>query len=108
MSNYTLYCGKLSYKVSPEAQKALEGLMYWSHVEKLEALEKNPDVHALKNANDCIGLAMDECEKLKVPNWVGNGAMAWAIKNDLRENYAEDFFTKSSYAKKEKQSEIER
>jgi len=96
MSKYKLYCGKLSFDVSPEAQKALEGLMYWVHVKKLESRKKEPNVHAIKNASECIGLAMKDCEKLKVPNWVGNGAIAWACNNDLREHYSEEFFTKSA------------
>lgn len=112
--NYTLYCGKLEYEVTPEVQKVLEGAMYWSHCEKLDTAElriaEKPDSkytpkeiaelrRSVEQAQLTIRDRMDEMEKLGVPNWVGNGALAFGKDNDLRDHYMSEFFEKSKYSK---------
>lgn len=112
--NYTLYCGKLEYEVTPEVQKVLEGAMYWSHCEKLDSAElriaEKPDSkytpeeiaelrHSVEQAQLTIRDRMDEMEKLGVPNWVGNGALAFGKDNDLRDHYMSEFFEKGKYSK---------
>ena len=94
--NFELHCGHLSYEVTPQVQKTIEGLMYWVHCENLEESEPQPDVHSLKEAQESIKDMMDCCEKLKVPNWVGNGAIQFARENDLRSHYMSEYFAKSA------------
>lgn len=112
--NYTLYCGKLEYEVTPEVQKVLEGAMYWSHCEKLDSAElriaEKPDSkytpdeiaelrRSVEQAQFAVRDRMNEMEKLGVPNWVGNGALAFGKDNDLRVHYMSEFFEKSKYSK---------
>lgn len=122
---HTLHCGSLSYDVTPEAKKAIEGLMYWTHCIKLDeselasyvgelSKEENAaltELNAnLKDEKASVKDMMDECEKQGVPNWVGNGAMQFARDNDLRGHYMNEFFEKSQYAEKstKKHKETER
>ncbi len=97
---HTLYCGKLRYDVTPASKSALEGLIYWTHVLKLERAEKEPNEYAIKEADLSIKDMMNECEALGVPNWVGNGAIQYGETHDLRSVYIHDFFTKSQYSEK--------
>lgn len=107
---YNLYCGHCSYGITPEVNKALEGLMYWTYEERMERASKNPDKKYLDNADLSIRQMMNRCEELGVPNWVGNGAIEFARDNDLKAHYMSEFFTKSAYAEKKekKQTDIER
>lgn len=129
-ANYTLHCGELSYEVTPEVQKTLEGVMYWCHCEKLDSAElraaekdkaekgdksaySDEEIQKLKYEVEqehlSIGDFMDKMEQQGVPNWVGNGAMDWAVNNDLREHSFREFFKDSDYAEKpEKQEEYGR
>lgn len=119
----TLYCGKFTYEVTPEVQKVLEGVMYWTHCEKLDSQElqgaekhirkcekegKTPKYteeeinnlrHDVEEARTTLRDLMQKMDQLDVPNWVGNGAMHWAETHDLRNHYLSDFFDKSKYAK---------
>lgn len=135
--NYVLHCGKLSYEVTSEVEETLKGAMYWEHCLKLdtielknaekavEAIEKGintsgftrytkEDVDELRNAvkEDDLSIKdmMNEMEKQGVPNWVGNAALEFGRKNDLRVVYFSDFFEKSPYAVKEQKgkTDIER
>ena len=123
MKNYTLHCGQLSYEVTPQVQKVLEGVMYWVHCEKLDSAElrqaEKPDSgytqeevaklrHDVEQCSETIRDRMNEMEKLGVPNWVGNGAMAWAKDNDLRSHYMSEFFEKSRYAQRKSNKPIEK
>lgn len=126
--NYHLKCGNFSYEVTPEVQKTLEGVMYWCHCEKLDSAElreaekdkaakgeksaySNEEIidlkYSVKQAHLSIGDFMTKMEQQKVPNWVGNAAMGWAITHDLRKHSFRDFFEKSIYASKNNQA-IER
>lgn len=120
-----LYCGEMSYEVTPKAEKAIEGVMYWTHCEKLDSAELreaekafkkheqtgeyckytqeeiNQLRHEVEQEHLSIGDMMNAMEKEGVPNWVGNGAMEWARNHDLREHHMSDFFEKSAYAKKQ-------
>ena len=96
MKTYKLHCGQLDYEVTPEAKKAIDGLMYWTHVKELES--KSGNVHAFNKANQSVADMMNSCEKLGVPNWVGNGAMQFAKDNDLRNHYLSEFYEKSIYS----------
>ena len=96
MKTYKLHCGHLDYEVTSEAKKAIDGLMYWTHVKELESVSGN--IHALNDANKSIADMMKACERLGVPNWVGNGAMQFARDNDLRKHYLSEFYEKSVYS----------
>ena len=120
--HYVLHCGKLQYEVTPEVQKTLEGVMYWTHCEKLDRQElawKEKDErfgadviaqlrHDIKQAHLTIGDLMTKMEEQGVPNWVGNGAMEWARNNDLREHSSKEFFEKSVYAREQRTMVTER
>lgn len=96
MKTYKLHCGRLDYEVTSEVKKAIDGLMYWTHVKELEA--KSGNVHAFNESNRNVSDMMNYCEKLGVPNWVGNGAMQFARENDLKEHYLSEFYEKSVYS----------
>lgn len=96
MKIYKLHCGQLDYEVTPEAKKAIDGLMYWTHVKELES--NGNDVHSLNSAKSNLIDMMNACERLGVPNWVGNGAMQFARDNDLRNHYLSEFYEKSIYS----------
>lgn len=120
--NYMLYCGDKSYEVTPEVQKTLEAVMYWEHCLKLDraelqVAEKSVKEHEengtysaytaddvkqlqyeIEQENLSVKDRMNEMEKQKVPNWVGNAAMEFGRTHDLRETYASQFFEKSQYA----------
>ena len=128
-NNYILQCGNFQYEVTPEAQKVLEGIMYWEHCKRLDSEElraaekdkkingkKSPyseqDISNLRHAVEeeqasCVDF-MTRMDKLNVPNWVGNGAMEWARTHDLRKHYFSDFFEKSVYAAKETSLQTEK
>ena len=105
MNQYELYCGKCHYTVSKDVQNELDSLMYWIFEKKMA--EHDGDRDGIRQANDTIKTIMDKMEYMGVPNWVGNGAIAFAETHDLRECSARDFFTKSIYAKPPKE-DIER
>ena len=44
MKTYKLHCGHLDYEVTSEAKKAIDGLMYWTHVKELES--EGGNIHA--------------------------------------------------------------
>lgn len=124
--NYMLHCGELKYEVTPEVQKTLEAVMYWTHCEKLDRTElqgaekdkrdaereggkpaySDEEIAQLQNAVHEEELSvrefMEKMDKQNVPNWVGNGAMEWARNNDLREHSVREFFENSRYAEKAK------
>lgn len=112
--NFILCCGEHTYEVTPEAKKAIESAIYWTHCERLDRQElqsaKLPDssysaeaIADLENTVEqerlTLSDAMKAMEKAGVPNWVGNGAMEWARNNNLKEHHIEDFFEKSDYSK---------
>ncbi len=94
MKTYKLHCGQLEYEVTPDAKKAIDCLMYWTHVKEIES----SNVHALNEADKCIGNMIKVCERLGVPNWVENGAMRFARDNDLRDHCLSEFYEKSVYS----------
>lgn len=49
MKTYKLHCGHLDYEVTSEAKKAVDGLMYWTHVKELET--KSGNIHAFHMPN---------------------------------------------------------
>ncbi len=125
--NYHLKCGELSYEVTPEVQKTLEGVMYWCHCEKLDSAElraaekdrkergeksaySDEEIQNLKHEVEqehlSIGDFMDKMNEQDVPSWVGNGAMDWVLNHDLRKHSFQEFFENSVYA--EKQESLER
>lgn len=123
--NYMLYCGDKKYEVTPETQKTLEGIMYWSHCENLDSTElraaeqqkrdsereghkpayTDAEIaelqYAVKGEKESVRDFMKKMDEQHIPNWVGNGAMEWARNNDLREHCFKEFFEKSVYAKKQ-------
>ena len=117
--NYVLHCGSKKYEVTPEVQRTLEGVMYWTHCEQLDRRElawKEKDErfgedviaqlrHDVEQAHLTIGDLMNKMEEQGVPNWVGNGAMEWARTHDLREHYMSEFFEKSQYSKGQKRED---
>lgn len=114
--NYTLYCGDKSYEVTPEVRRTLEAVMYWEHYltldiaelqvakESVKEHEENGTYSAytaddvkqlqyeIEQENLTVHDIMNIMEKQKVPNWVGNDAMAFGRTHDLRETYASQFF----------------
>lgn len=96
-----LYCGKLEYEYfNYEIEKAIKGLIFWSYILTKERKESSPDEEIIQTAEITLKDLMEDCEKLKIPNWVGNGAMQFGRDNDLRSVYIMDFFTKSKYSQK--------
>lgn len=115
-SVYTLYNGKMKYEVTPSVQRVLESVAYWNHCERLDRAElreaEKPnsgysieEINRLSNdVKECelsIRDRMNEMERLGVPNWVGNAAMAFGRENDLRVHYMSEFFEKGKYSKAE-------
>lgn len=113
--NYILRNGKLQYEVTPEVQKVLEGAMYWSHCQKLDTQELHiaekegsgyteEEIKKLRfDVEGCdvtIRDIMNKMDELNVPNWVGNGALAFGRDNDLRNHYMSEFFESGKYSEK--------
>ncbi len=126
--SYVLHCGELQYEVTPDVEKTLKGVMYWTSCESLDRAELHEaevnkrerekigripaytdfEIEYLRNAVRDEELSvrdfMSKMEKQCVPNWVGNAAMEWARNNDLRQHDFREFFEGSVYAKKSKES----
>lgn len=68
---------KLEMICSPSQWSALEGLAYWKQELSYEREANGETIDAerfSRNVREC----MEECEKEKIPNWLGNAVLAYA------------------------------
>lgn len=59
----------------------------------------------IQNERESVQDFMAQMAALKVPNWVGNGAIQWARDLDLRTGSIGRFFTHSRYAVRDQEVE---
>ena len=129
---YRLKCERgarpaLQYAVTRQAEATLRGLIYWIYSVKINRQEYRLGVEdrrqrgsmslytdeklleikqRIERAHEAVCDHMAQMATLKIPNWVGNGAIQWAKNLDLHANSIGGFFTLSRYAMRN--SEVER
>lgn len=119
-NNYVLQLGKnenFRYEVTPDVQKLLEGVMFRSNCLEKDKKERdavelciskgmnvenaeetlNELEHRIKEHKLTMRDLMEDMEKKNVPNWVGNGAIAFGKNNDLATTYMSQFFRSEPY-----------
>ena len=60
---------RLSYALSTEQYRALEGMAYWN-AELHFAVEKNDEENYLQRCRKNINFCFDDCDKRRIPFWV--------------------------------------
>ena len=68
---------RLSYALSTEQYRALEGMAYWN-AELHFAVEKNDEENYLQRCRKNINFCFDDCDKRRIPFWVQNIALVWS------------------------------
>lgn len=113
MKEYVLKHGTQQYGMSFEAQRAVEGLMFWIYCKEndkkeLRIAEKEIKAKGEKSAytkekitalyksiereNSSIEDIMVRIKSLNIPDWLCNKASEWAKSTDLKKHYTNEFF----------------